>query len=89
MIGICGCAVGLGAVFPRFACWYLLLNAALMLVVYVPTLEPSPHSPFSALAAVAAAVFLAGFGASAFGLRALRGGWWGLAKSRTPSPAST
>ena len=67
IIGICGCAVGLRAAYPGFACWWLALNALLMLAIYGPAFEPPPGSSWSALSLLLAAVGLSGFVALAFG----------------------
>jgi hypothetical protein len=61
VIGIAGCAIGLRAVFPRFACWWLGLNALLMLVIYVPAFEPPEGSSFSFGSGLLATACLAGF----------------------------
>jgi hypothetical protein len=61
LIGIVACAVGLRAVYPRFACWWLGLNAVLMLVLYVPSFEPPEASTFAPWAALLAALSLAAF----------------------------
>jgi hypothetical protein len=93
-LGIAGCAIGLRAVWPRFACWWLALNLILMLVVYVPDFEPVPTSAFSPGNAILAALALAAFTALAFRPgRLLRGRDPGQepasARSPTPSPASS
>ena len=78
LIGIAACAVGLRAVYPRFACWWLGLNAVLMLVVYVPAFEPAEGSSFSLGAAM-----LAAFALAAFCFLAL----WRQAGGDVPAPA--
>jgi hypothetical protein len=67
-LGLCGCAVGLRAVWPRFACWWLALSMLLMLVIYVPDFEPAPGSSFSPGNAVLAVLALVAFGVVAFEL---------------------
>lgn len=72
VIGICGCAVGLRAVFPRFACVWLALNAILMLAIYVPAFEPPSGSSWSILSLLLAVAGLGGFAALAFSPGLLR-----------------
>jgi hypothetical protein len=80
ILALCGAAVGLRAVFPRFAVWYLAANAALILALYAPSTEPPvPGTSFSPTAAVLAAIALAGFV-----LLALRPG--GSAEPLAPEP---
>jgi hypothetical protein len=74
VLGLCGAAVGLRATFPRFAIYYLSFNAALMLAIYAPSLDPPAGSSYSLLTALAAVVCLAGFVAVAFGLGRQRAG---------------
>jgi hypothetical protein len=69
ILGMAACAIGLRAVWPRFAIWWLALWMVLILVLYVPYFEPYEGSVFSLANVVLAAVFLAGFGAAAFGVR--------------------
>jgi hypothetical protein len=61
ILGFCGAVVGLRAVFPRFAIWFVGLSALLMLALYVPSFNPEAGSSYSAFAALLAAVGLAGF----------------------------
>lgn len=61
ILGLCGCAVGLRATFPRFATYFVSVNAALMLALYVPSLDAPSASGYSAIAILLAAVALAGF----------------------------
>jgi hypothetical protein len=61
LLGICGAAVGVRAVYPRFALWLLGVNFVLMLVIYVPAFEPPPDSSFQPLLALIAALSLAAF----------------------------
>ena len=58
--------VGLQAVFPRFAIYFVGISAALMLAIYVPSLTPPDGTGYSIFAALIAAAALAGFGALAF-----------------------
>jgi len=61
ILGLCGGVVGLRAIFPRFAIYYVGFSALLMLAVYVPAVDPLPGTSYSLLAAVLAAASLAGF----------------------------
>jgi hypothetical protein len=61
VLGLCGSVAGLRAIYPRFATWYVLLSAALMLAIYTPALAPLPTSSYSPLAALVAAAALATF----------------------------
>jgi hypothetical protein len=61
VLGICGAVVGLRAVFPRFALYFVGANALLGLAVYAPAFDPLPETAYSPLAAVLAALALAGF----------------------------
>lgn len=72
ILGICACAAGLRAAFPRFAVYYLGFAALLSLALYVPALEPPSHSSYSALAALLAALALIGFIAVGFGRSEVR-----------------
>jgi hypothetical protein len=80
ILGFCGAVAGLRATFPRFAVWFVAINAALMLALYTPSLDPPPGTSYSALAALLAAAGLAGFLATL---------WLEPAASReaAPSPA--
>ena len=51
MLGICGAVVGLRAMFPRFALYFVGLSALLSLALYAPSLDPPPGSAYSYLAA--------------------------------------
>jgi hypothetical protein len=75
ILAMAAAVAGLRAVLPRFAIFFTLLGAALILALYVPVLDPLPGSSFSFWAAVIAAVALAGFAALA-----LRDPW------RSPAP---
>jgi len=61
ILGFCGTVAGLRSTFPRFAVWFVGLNAALMLALYIPALDPPAGTSYSALAALLAAAGLAGF----------------------------
>ena len=61
ILGICACAAGLRAAFPRFAIYYLGFAALLSLGLYVPALEPPPGTSYSVLGALLAAAALLGF----------------------------
>jgi hypothetical protein len=65
ILGFAGAVVGLRAVFPRFAVWFVGLSALLMLALYVPSFNPEAGSCYSAFAALVAAAALVGFGALA------------------------
>jgi hypothetical protein len=67
VLGLCGTVVGLRAVLPRFAIYFVGLSALLMLALYVPALQPEPETGYSFWAALIAGVSLAGFGALALG----------------------
>jgi hypothetical protein len=66
VLAICAAVVGLLAVLPRFALWYVGISALLTVALYVPDLIPASGSSFSPLAALLAAACLAGFVAVAF-----------------------
>jgi hypothetical protein len=61
-LGLLGCTIGLRAVWPRFAIGWLALNAAFMLVVYVPSFEPVEGSSFAPMSALLALLALGAFG---------------------------
>jgi len=61
MLGLVGGAVGLRAVFPRFATYFLGFNALLMLAIYAPALDPLPGTGYSLVNALVAGLSLAGF----------------------------
>lgn len=65
LLGICGAVAGLRATFPRFALYFVGINALFSLVLYAPSLDPPPGSAYSAFAAVLAGVSLVGFAAVA------------------------
>ena len=46
---------------PRFAYWWVGLYAALSLILYVPALDPLEGTSYSPLAAILAALALAGY----------------------------
>lgn len=61
ILGLVGCAVGLRAVLPRFAVWFLGFNALFTLALYAPALDPLEGTSYSLPNALAAALSLAGF----------------------------
>jgi len=61
LLAVCGCAAGLYAVSPRLALAVVGINAALVLLVYTPSLTPLPGTSYSLLAGLIAATALAGF----------------------------
>ena len=61
LLAASACVVGAHAVDRRLAIGLTAVNAAFVLVLYVPALNPPPGSSYSALAAVLAAASLAGF----------------------------
>jgi hypothetical protein len=66
ILAYAGAVAGLRAVLPRFAIYWTLLGAALILALYVPVLDPLPGTSFSLGNALLAALALAGFVAAAF-----------------------
>lgn len=66
VLAICAAAIGLRAVLPRFAVWYVGISALLTLALYVPDLDPQPGTAYSPVAALLAAASLVGFVAVAF-----------------------
>jgi hypothetical protein len=66
ILGLCGCVVGLRAVAPRFATYFVAANATLILALYVPSFEPQTGSEYSVVAALLAAAALISFIAIAF-----------------------
>ncbi len=65
LLGFCAGVAGVRSVLPRFGIFLVLLNAALMLALYVPALTPPPGTSYSAAAVIIALASLAGFGAVA------------------------
>jgi len=65
ILAFCACVVGLRAVFPRFAIYYVAISSVLMLAVYVPMLEPG--GSYSATGFLLSAASLACFGLVAVG----------------------
>jgi hypothetical protein len=63
VLGIVAGVLGLRAVYPRFALWWLGLNAVLILAIYIPAYEPPEGTSFSLAMALLAAASLAGFAA--------------------------
>jgi hypothetical protein len=61
LVGLVAGVVGLRAVFPRFALFYVGLSAVLSLAVYAPSLDPPAGSAYSPLAIALSAAALAGF----------------------------
>jgi hypothetical protein len=61
LLAISGAVVGLRAVFPRFALYYVALASLLSLALYAPSLDPPPGSAYLPVAAIIAAAALAGF----------------------------
>ncbi len=61
ILGICGAVVGLRAVLPRFAIWWLGLNVVICLAVYSPSFEPVEGTAFSPTTTLLAALFLVAF----------------------------
>jgi hypothetical protein len=62
LIGICACVAGMRATYPRLALAIVAINVVIVLVTYTPSLTPPPGSAFSPIAAVIAALSLAGIG---------------------------
>lgn len=58
---IIAAAVGVRSLFPRFGLWLLALNAAAMLALYAPALEPPVGSSYSSGSGLLAAAALAAF----------------------------
>jgi hypothetical protein len=67
VLAMAGAIAGLRSVLPRFATGWVVLYAVLSLILYVPALAPLPGTSYSALAALLAALALAGFVAIAVG----------------------
>ena len=61
LLAIVGGVVGMRAVFPRFAFWYVAVASALSLALYAPALDPLPGTSYSASAIALAGLGLAGF----------------------------
>ncbi len=61
LLGIVGAVVGMRAVYPRFATWYVGIASLLSLALYAPSLDPPAGSVFSPQAALLAALALGGF----------------------------
>jgi hypothetical protein len=89
ILAMAGAVAGLRAVLPRFAVGWVTLYAVLSLALYVPALTPLPGTSYSALAAVLAALAIAGYAAVAFGAirrpGLTRGGGAGGASTGTAS----
>lgn len=66
LLALVACVLGLYAVLPRFALWWVGLWGLLMLALYAPALTPPAGSAYSFWAALPALAALAGFAAIAF-----------------------
>jgi hypothetical protein len=56
LLAVSACVVGLHSVYPRAAAWLVSLNVAVVLGLYVPSLQPSQDTSYSwSMAALAAA----------------------------------
>lgn len=66
LLALAACVLGLYAVLPRFALWWVGHSAVLTLVLYVPALTPLENSAYSFWAALLALAALAGFAVVAF-----------------------
>lgn len=62
LLAAVACVIGAYACYPRFGIALAGLNALFVLALYVPSLAPPPGSSYSPIAALLAAVGLAGFG---------------------------
>jgi hypothetical protein len=71
ILAMAGTVVGLRVVLPRFAIYWVGLQALLSLALYVPSFTPAPETSFSLWAAVIAAASLFGFCVCALGVRDL------------------
>lgn len=67
LLGAVGCVAGLRSCFPRFAAWIVGLNVLIVLLLYVPSLEPDPGTAYSPIAALLAFASLMAFVLVAFG----------------------
>jgi hypothetical protein len=65
VFGFCGAVIGLRATYPRFAIYFTMVAAALMLAVYAPALRPLEGTSYSPLAILVAVLALGGFAALA------------------------
>lgn len=61
LLAVCGCVAGAYAVSRRFAVALTAVNVLLVLVLYVPAVNPPPDSSYSLLAALLAAASLLAF----------------------------
>lgn len=66
VLGFCGAVAALRATLPRFAVYYVALNAVLTLAVYVPAVNAGPGTGYSVWATLIAAISLGAFGWLAF-----------------------
>jgi hypothetical protein len=62
LLALIACVVGLRSTYPRLAAVVVALNLAIVLATYTPALRPLPDTSYSALAALLAALSLAGIG---------------------------
>lgn len=62
ILALVGCVVGLRATFPRAAGWIVGANSLLILMIYIPALEPRPGSSYSVSAFLLAGLSLAALG---------------------------
>jgi hypothetical protein len=66
LLAFAACVLGLYAVLPRFAAWWIALSALLTLALYLPSLSPPEQSAYSVWAGAPALGALAAFVAVAF-----------------------
>jgi hypothetical protein len=69
VLAVAGAVAGLRAVFPRIALAVVLRNIVIVLLLYVPVLDPTPGPRYSAAAAAAVAACLLAFVAVALHAR--------------------
>jgi hypothetical protein len=62
LLGLVGAVAGLRAIWPRFAIYYVLASAAVMLAIYTPTNKPLEGTSFEPLSAIVSVLGLVGFG---------------------------
>jgi hypothetical protein len=65
VLAMAGAIAGLRAMAPRFAIGWVALYAVLSLILYVPALAPLPGTSYSPIAAILAALAVAGYAAVA------------------------
>lgn len=73
LIGICACVAGLRCTYPRLAAWVVGINVVAVLVAYTPSLTPLPGTSYSPIAALLAALSLAGIVWTLYSSSAIRG----------------